>query len=163
MFDQSTLMLQTMSDKGLGRVDEQAEARQQANKQFWRVYVQGQLGRFWSRLTGRSNQLEALAGHKNTNGRYAGLQTVMLAHIRGSEGRTGDFDSRFRPLHHSDQARWVGVAAAMQVGIVMPPVQLVQVGSRYFVRDGHHRLSVAHLLGQAEVDAQVSVWEEEGD
>ncbi|MBK9053015.1 MAG: hypothetical protein IPL78_19520 [Chloroflexi bacterium] len=58
MFDQSALMLQTMSDKGLGRVDEQAQARQQANKQFWRVYVQGQLRRFWSRLTGRTTSLK---------------------------------------------------------------------------------------------------------
>lgn len=159
MFDQSALMLQTMSDKGLGRVDEQAQVRQQANKQFWRVYLQGQLGRFWSRLTGRSNQLEALVGHKHTNGRYAGLQTVLLAQIQGSEERTGDFAIRFRPLHYSDQERWVGVAAAMQSGVVMPPVQLVQVGDRYFVRDGHHRLSVAHTLGQAAIDAQVTVWE----
>ena len=159
MFDQSALMLQTMSDKGLGRVDEQAQVRQQANKQFWRAYLQGQLGRLWSRLTGRSNQLEALAGHRNTNSRYAGLQTVMLAQIRGSEGRTGDFDAWFRPRQRHEQSRWVGVAAAMQSGVVMPPVQLVQVGDHYFVRDGHHRISVAYALGQAEVDAQVTVWE----
>lgn len=159
MFNQSTFLLQTMSDKGLSRVDEQAQARKQASKQFWSVYMRGQVARFWSWLTGQCNQLKSLSEHKNNNGRYAGLQTVALTQIVGSEGRTGDFDSRFRPLHYSDQDRWAGVAAAMQSGMVMPPVQLVQVGNHYFVRDGHHRLSVAYALGQAEVDAQVTVWE----
>lgn len=159
MFDQSTLMLHTMSDKGLNRIDEQGQARKQASKQFWGMYVRGQLARFWARLTGRDNQLEALAGQKNHNGRYAGLKTVALVDIVGSEGRTQDFDARFRPLQRHDQSRWVGVAAAMQSGVVMPPVQLIQVGGRYFVRDGHHRISVAYALGQAAVDALVMVWE----
>ena len=148
-----------MSDKGLSRVDEQAQARKQASKQFWSVYMRGQVARFWSWLTGQCNQLKSLSEHKNNNGRYAGLQTVALTQIVGSEGRTGDFDSRFRPLHYSDQDRWAGVAAAMQSGMVMPPVQRVQVGNHYFVRDGHHRLSVAYALGQGEVDAQVTVWD----
>lgn len=159
MFDQSTLMLQTMSDKGLSRIDEQGQARKQANKQFWKVYVRGQLAHLWAHLTGRSNQLETLHGQKNSNGRYAGLKTVALSQIVGSEGRTNDFDARFCPLQRHDQSRWVGVAAAMQSGVVMPPVQLIQVGNRYFVRDGHHRISVAQMLGQAAVDALVTVWE----
>jgi len=29
----------------------------------------------------------------------------------------------------------------------------------YFVRDGHHRISVARALGQAYIDAEVTVWE----
>jgi len=159
MFDQSALMLQTMSDKGLGRIDEQGQARRQANKQFWAMYVRGQLARLGAWLTGRDQQLEALAGQKNSNGRYAGLKTVALAHIVGSEGRTQDFDARFHPLQSHDQSRWVGVAAAMQSGVVMPPVQLIQIGDRYFVRDGHHRISAAYALGQAAVEAVVTVWE----
>lgn len=159
MFNQSTLLLQTMSDKGLGRIDEQAQARKQANKQFWAMYVHGQLARFWARLTGQSNELEALVGQKNNNSHHAGLKTVALTHIVGSEGRTQDFDARFHPRQRHDQSRWVGVAAAMQSGVVMPPVQLIQVGNQYFVRDGHHRISVAYALGQAAVDALVTVWE----
>ena len=159
MFDQSALMLQTMSDKGLSRIDEQGQARKQASKQFWTLYVRGQLARFWARLTGKRHELEALAGQKNHNGRHAGLKTVALVDIVGSEGRTNDFDARFRPRQHHDQSRWVGVAAAVQSGVVLPPVQLIQVGNRYFVRDGHHRISVAYALGQAAVDAVVMVWE----
>jgi hypothetical protein len=30
---------------------------------------------------------------------------------------------------------------------------LVQVGDIYFVRDGHHRISVAQALGQTDIDA----------
>jgi hypothetical protein len=41
----------------------------------------------------------------------------------------------------------------------MPPVELIRVGDVYFVRDGHHRVSVARALGQAYIDAEVTVWE----
>jgi len=35
-------------------------------------------------------------------------------------------------------------------------VDLVKVGDIYFVKDGHHRISVARAQGQAFVDAQVT-------
>jgi hypothetical protein len=44
----------------------------------------------------------------------------------------------------------------------LPPVRLIQVGDVYFVRDGHHRISVAKALGQTEIDAVVSVWHAAG-
>jgi hypothetical protein len=45
---------------------------------------------------------------------------------------------------------------------VLPPVVLVQVGDVYFVRDGHHRISVARALGQLDIEAEVTVWEVAG-
>jgi hypothetical protein len=45
---------------------------------------------------------------------------------------------------------------------VLPPVSLVQVGDEYFVRDGHHRISVAKAFGQETIEARVAVWEVEG-
>jgi hypothetical protein len=51
------------------------------------------------------------------------------------------------------------IAVAQQMGKTMPPVELIRVGNAYFVRDGHHRISVAQALGQEEVDAQITVWE----
>lgn len=159
MFNQSTFLLQTMSDKGLSRVDEQAQARKQASKQFWSVYMRGQVARFWSWLTGQCNQLKSLSEHKNNNGRYAGLQTVALTQIVGSEEHTGDFDSRFRPLHYSDQDRWAGSRPQCNPDGDAPYNWSRSVLLQPFVRDGHHRLSVAYALGQAEVDAQVTVWE----
>jgi hypothetical protein len=38
-------------------------------------------------------------------------------------------------------------------------VELIQVGECYFVRDGHHRISVARALGQHAIDVEVTVWE----
>jgi hypothetical protein len=44
------------------------------------------------------------------------------------------------------------------MGVVLPPVCLIQVGDVYFVRDGHHRISVAKVMGQEQIDAEISVW-----
>jgi hypothetical protein len=38
----------------------------------------------------------------------------------------------------------------------MPPVDLLQIGEIYFVRDGHHRVSVARALGRPDIDALVT-------
>lgn len=87
-----------------------------------------------------------------------GLRLVPIDRIRGSEGRCKDFDAGFRPLRSYNQARWVRVAEAMFMGVGLPPVKLIQVGQVYFVRDGHHRVSVARALGQVEIEAHVTVW-----
>ena len=42
--------------------------------------------------------------------------------------------------------------------IPLPPVDLIKVGENYFVRDGHHRISVAHALGQEFIEAEVTEW-----
>ena len=77
--------------------------------------------------------------------------------IRGSEGRCADFDADFRPLQTHSKGRWVNVAVARERGMGLPPVELIQVGDVYFVRDGHHRISVAKALGEEAVDAEVTV------
>jgi hypothetical protein len=51
------------------------------------------------------------------------------------------------------------VAQARQQGLSLPPVELTQVGEVYFVRDGHHRISVARALGQTDIEAEVRVWQ----
>jgi hypothetical protein len=33
------------------------------------------------------------------------------------------------------------------------------VGDDYFVRDGHHRISVARAFGREQIDAEVIVWD----
>jgi hypothetical protein len=35
----------------------------------------------------------------------------------------------------------------------MPPISVYRVGDLHFVRDGHHRVSVARALGAATIDA----------
>jgi hypothetical protein len=42
------------------------------------------------------------------------------------------------------------------VGGALPPISVYRLGERHFVRDGHHRVSVAHSLGMAAIDAEVT-------
>jgi hypothetical protein len=44
----------------------------------------------------------------------------------------------------------------MRRGEAMPPVDLVRIGEIHFVRDGHHRVSVARALGRSDIDAYVT-------
>ncbi|MBN1966704.1 MAG: hypothetical protein JW910_18775 [Anaerolineae bacterium] len=90
---------------------------------------------------------------------FAGAQTVALDHITGSENKSDAFDAHFRPLNDASAGRWQGIAAAWMRGDSLPPVELIRVGDRYYVRDGHHRISVARALGQRDIDAVVTVWD----
>jgi hypothetical protein len=119
----------------------------------------------WSAVSGRPCRLLALTELQADLVRTrhaAGIQTVPIARIRGSEGRSRDFDSNFNPLQSHAMERWLRVAEAQRRGMSLPPVQLIKVGEFYFVRDGHHRISVARALGQQEIDADVVVWEIRG-
>jgi hypothetical protein len=130
------------------------------------VHSQGQWGRIWSKLTGRSRRLLSLAEVKTCcavrTRAAAGMQTVSIKQIRGSESRSRDFDRDFNPLRHSSRARWLSIALARQQDKPLPAVQLIQVGDIYFVRDGHHRISVARALGQLHIDAEVIMWQVNG-
>jgi hypothetical protein len=52
----------------------------------------------------------------------------------------------------------VNIAAAWEMGTPLPPVKLIQIGDLYFVRDGHHRISVARAMGQEAIEAEVTAW-----
>ena len=93
---------------------------------------------------------------------YAGLHTVPIEQIRGSEGRSSDFDRNFNLLQDHCKDRWLGVARAREQDKVLPPVEVVQVRDVYFVRDGHHRISVARALGQLDIEAELTVWQVSG-
>jgi hypothetical protein len=86
----------------------------------------------------------------------AGKAVVALDAIVGSVDRGRDFDRSFRPTTGRMRSRWEHIATAMRRGEAMPPVDLVRVGQIYFVRDGHHRVSVARALGHADIDAMVT-------
>ena len=91
-----------------------------------------------------------------TGERSVGLQVVALDLIVGSVGRGRDFDRRFRPTSGRSRSRWEQIAAAARRGESFPPIDLVKVGELYFVRDGHHRVSVARALGRTDIDAYVT-------
>jgi hypothetical protein len=84
-----------------------------------------------------------------------GLQVVPLDAIVGTVDRAADFDRGFRPTTTRLRSRWERIAAAQRRGEALPPISLFQVGELYFVRDGHHRVSVAKSLGRTDIDAYV--------
>ena len=90
---------------------------------------------------------------------YAGLRTVRLDQIFGTLGRNTDFDHQFHPLNDRIRDRWINIALARWQNQPLEPVDLIQVGDGYFVRDGHHRLSVSHSFGETAIEAEVTVWE----
>jgi hypothetical protein len=85
-----------------------------------------------------------------------GLQVVPLDAIVGSVDRTVDFDRGLRPTSARLRSRWERINAAQRRGEALPPVSLYKIGDLYFVRDGHHRVSVAKSLGRKDIDAYVT-------
>ena len=116
----------------------------------------GQSRRLWAMLTRRPNGLRHLPVARGQGGHSAGRRPVAITDIRGSEGRTGDFDNRFNPLSSQTRQRWQSVANAIEDGVHLPPVDLIQVGAEYYVRDGHHRISVAAAMGLEMIEATVT-------
>jgi hypothetical protein len=80
---------------------------------------------------------------------------VSIDQIQGSEGRSQAFDTQFRPLRVHNRDRWIGIAIARESGRNLPPVSLIKIDEIYYVRDGHHRISVAKHLGQHTIEAEV--------
>ena len=65
------------------------------------------------------------------------------------------FDQHFRPTAQT-RCRWQRVFMAFHSGTSLPPITVVQVGERYAIRDGHHRVSVAKALGSLTIPAVVA-------
>jgi hypothetical protein len=93
--------------------------------------------------------------------RELGLRTVPLEQIAGTavEGPTqrgGDF-LPLRELRGDDwRARWQRIRGALDRLETLPPVDLLKVGDRYWVVDGHNRVAAALYNGQLEIDADVT-------
>ena len=140
------------------------DCRQQGELALYHSALQrGRRGQLWSGLSGRSRRLlslEEISQACTVQVRSsAGTRTVAIDQICGSENRAADFDCDFNPLQDHTHERWLGIASALQRGRTLPPVALIQVDDRYFVRDGHHRISVARALGQKAIEATVEVWQ----
>jgi hypothetical protein len=86
---------------------------------------------------------------------YRGLQTVPVQQIVGSMDRFQDFDRTFLPRRKNSRGRWTNVDRAYYDDVRLPPIQLYKVGDIYFVKDGNHRVSVAHDRGVEFIDAEV--------
>lgn len=150
----STLDAATLNQFGSGN-DKQGEARRVAGELFDRAYGRGQRSQLWAKLVGKRPSLPSLPHQAKASHRTLETVAVPLSKIVGTEGRGDDFDAEFNPLKSSDRERWISIAAARRTGAVLPAVELLQVGDEYYVRDGHHRVSVARVMGQLEIDARV--------
>ena len=86
-----------------------------------------------------------------------GRSTGAVAHIVGSDGKSGCFDGGFMPLRGVSRERWErGSTGRSGSGKSYPPVSLHKLGEGYFVQDGHHRVSVARFHGVEEINAEVT-------
>ena len=134
-----------------------------AQTDFLRARRRAALGAMVARLRGEPDDVrhilpyeEVVAALGYVSEHAAGQHVVPLDAIVGTVDRGRDFDRSFRPTTGRVRSRWEHIAAAMRRGEAMPPVDLVRIGQIYFVRDGHHRISVARALGRTDIDAYVT-------
>ncbi|MDQ2692882.1 MAG: ParB/RepB/Spo0J family partition protein [Chloroflexota bacterium] len=113
----------------------------------------------WSSFTGRNMRLEMFpeeASEKSPNRTYTVREEIALKQIIGTLSRQEDFDREFRPLKRYLRDRWVNTYLTLaREG--WEPIMVHRVGGRYYVEDGHHRVSVARWLGMTSI--QANVWE----
>ena len=93
---------------------------------------------------------------KPKNQVFRGTQTIPIKLIIGSEGRYRDFNKYFLPKADHLRSRWERVDVAHHQDIILPPIQLYEIGGVYFVRDGNHRVSVAKTQNVEFIDAEVT-------
>jgi hypothetical protein len=118
------------------------------------------LGQLRALITQSSNELlplDEIRNRLNVRGQYyLGSQTVPIDQIVGTEGRYTDFDRHFQPLHDATRQRWMNISRAHYDDVGLPAVDLYKISDIYFVKDGHHRISVARQRGQQAIDAIVT-------
>src|SRR3954471_16318911 len=88
--------------------------------------------------------------------RPLGLKTIKLDTVVGTVDSRRDFDRHFRPTSARVRERWERVALAQRRGAPMPPIEVYRLGELHFVRDGHHRVSIALARGDTTIDAYVT-------
>jgi len=88
--------------------------------------------------------------------RRLGQQLISLDSIVGTVDRSREFDRSFRPTSPRVRERWQRINLAQRKGEAMPPIDVYRVGELHFVKDGHHRVSVARALGHKDINAYVT-------
>src|SRR5450759_2525274 len=116
-----------------------------AQHDFLRARRHAAMARVAARLRGEPDDVRHILPYEEViealgfvTERQLGPKVVPLDDIVGTVDRTRDFDRNFRPTSGRVRSRWESIAAAMRRGEPMPPVDLLQIGEIYFVRDGHH-------------------------
>jgi hypothetical protein len=134
-----------------------------AQTDFSRARRERALARLTSRLRGEPSDFdvilpfeEVLAALGRAGQRSVGLQSIPLDSIVGTVDRAKEFDRRFRPTSGRVRGRWERIAEAQRRGGDMPPISVYRIGDLHFVKDGHHRVSVARAQGRTHIDGYVT-------
>jgi nucleotide-binding universal stress UspA family protein len=131
-----------------------------ALEDFYRARHKATLEEILGRITGKQTELlpydEVRSKLGGLEGSVQQLEEIPIDAIVGSVGRYADFNRQFLPLRESDRERWAGVKVAMDESAGLEPIEVYQIGSVYFVKDGNHRVSVARQTGAAYIQAYVT-------
>ena len=124
---------------------------EQADVDFGRARPRGPVGRLVDRVRGEPRALLAFDEARKASAGWApvshnrvrlGRGVTEVSKVAGSVGRWREFDRRFMPAG-ANAERWKRMDRPFLRGEELPPISLYQVGERYFVEDGNHRVSVA--------------------
>jgi hypothetical protein len=136
---------------------------QDAQEDFARARRRATLAKISDRLRGQPSDVnvilpfeEVVEALGRVSERALGMQTIALDSVVGTVGRARDFDRSFRPTTNRLRPRWEGIANAQRRGKDLPPISVYRIGEMHFVRDGHHRVSVARAQGRDAIDAYVT-------
>lgn len=88
----------------------------------------------------------------------ARTEEVPLRRIVGSVGKAQYFTPAFDPATDDIRTRWKRAFAVTQGLRGYEPIELYELDGRYFVVDGHYRVSVARALGNDTIQATVRRW-----
>jgi hypothetical protein len=92
--------------------------------------------------------------------RDLGLQIVPVDEIVGTTRHPSQNTADFLPLPQlrgqNWRARWQRLCRAVDRLEVLPPVDLLKVGDKYYVTDGHNRVAAARRAGMVGIDADVT-------
>ena len=142
-------------DTGFPRADAQSD--------FGRLRRARALSRLAARLRGEPDDVNVILPFEEVvealgrrGERSMGLEVIDLDLIVGTVDRGREFDRRFRPVSGRVRPRWERIASAQRRGEAMPPIDVYRIGELHFVKDGHHRVSVARALGHDKIDAYVT-------
>lgn len=120
-------------------------------------------GRSWGgRVAGRHPYLlsfrESVGDPSLAGARYVGVQTIATKDIVGSLGREREFSRGFLPVGSTarQKERWRQSYTQLHTGDTYFPVQVCRAGKKYFVVNGHHRVSVARYFNVKTIQAHVS-------
>jgi hypothetical protein len=138
-----------------------SSVRYQADSAFTaarrRAFFQRILGFFTGHQPERLLSFEQVREKLRIRGQhYLGTQTIPIDKIVGTTGRYTEFNRAFLPTQEHIRERWKHMYEVAHSFEGFPPIDVYKIGDAYFVRDGHHRVSVLKELGSPTVEATVT-------